>query len=149
MAHVSDTKTVPRSRPNAVMSGFGNLIVKLLLRSPLHRLLSGSTMLITVTGSKSGREYTTPVNYVRDGDQLTVVSRRERSWWRNVAGGAPVTVTLLGREVAGRAEVAPAGGYDLIQSYLAFRKSLGHRVSVSTAEMTARDIVMIHVELDA
>jgi deazaflavin-dependent oxidoreductase (nitroreductase family) len=105
-------------------------------------------MLITVTGRKSGCEYTTPVNYVRDGNHVTVVSRRERTWWRNVAGRAPVRVTLRARELTGRAEVAPADGYDLVQAYLAFRKMLGHPVSPMTAEMAARDIVMIHVELD-
>jgi deazaflavin-dependent oxidoreductase (nitroreductase family) len=104
-------------------------------------------MLVTVTGRKSGRGHTTPVNYVREGNQLTVVSRRDRTWWRNVAGGAPVTVRLSGKEVAGRAEVAPAGGYDLIQAYMAFREKSGHPVSALTAELAARDIVFIHVEL--
>ena len=37
----------------------GNLFVASMLRSPLHGLLSGSVMLITVTGRKSGRRYTT------------------------------------------------------------------------------------------
>jgi deazaflavin-dependent oxidoreductase (nitroreductase family) len=131
------------------MNRFINPIVKTVLRSPAHRPLSGNTMLITVEGHKTGHKYTTPVNYVRDGDELTVVSRRDRTWWRNVSGGAPITVRLRGRVLTGRAEVAPAGGYDLIPAYMAYRKKLGHPVSPTTAEQLARDIVMIKVELDA
>lgn len=76
-----------------------------LLRSPLHRLVSESTLLITVRGRKSGRTYTTPVNYVRDGDKLLVVSRPERTWWRNLRDGAPVIVRLKGQVFAARGEV--------------------------------------------
>jgi deazaflavin-dependent oxidoreductase (nitroreductase family) len=58
-------------------------------------------MLITYKGCKSGRAYTTPVNYVRDGETLLVVSPRERIWWKNLRGGAPVTVRLAGRDLRG------------------------------------------------
>lgn len=72
-----------------------------LLRSPLHRLLSGSILLITYVGRKSGKPITLPTNWVRDGDTLFVVSRRERTWWRNLRGGARVTVRLQGRDYSG------------------------------------------------
>jgi len=76
-----------------------NPILKWLLLSPFHGMLSGSTMLITVTGRKSGKEITTPVNYVDMGEELLTVSFRRRTWWRNLRGGAPVTVRLGGRNV--------------------------------------------------
>jgi len=45
-----------------------NPLMKLLLRSPLHTLVSGSLLLLTFTGTKTGNEYTTPVGYwVKDG----------------------------------------------------------------------------------
>jgi hypothetical protein len=56
-------------------------------------------MLITVTGRKSGRTYSIPVNYLRKGDTLWITSRRDRTWWRNLKGGAPVQVLLAGREL--------------------------------------------------
>lgn len=56
-------------------------------------------MLITFTGPKSGKLYTTPVNYVRDSDHITVVSDRHRTWWRNLRGGAPVTVRVKGQDL--------------------------------------------------
>ena len=79
-----------------LLNGVANPTMKLLLRSPLHRMASGSTMLITVTGRKTGARYTTPVNYVRDGSTLTVFSWRQRTWWRNLRGGAPVALRLRG-----------------------------------------------------
>ncbi|HLE15727.1 MAG TPA: nitroreductase/quinone reductase family protein [Anaerolineales bacterium] len=73
-----------------------NSIMSAVLRSPLHGMLSKNMMLITVTGKKSGREYTTPVSHTRQGDDLWVISKRERTWWRNLIGGAPVRLELKG-----------------------------------------------------
>lgn len=73
-----------------------NPILKWLLRSPFHGLLSSNTMLITVIGRKSGKEITTPVNYVDMGEELLTVSFKRRRWWRNLRGGAPVKLRLRG-----------------------------------------------------
>jgi deazaflavin-dependent oxidoreductase (nitroreductase family) len=83
----------------------GNGFVVFLLRSPMHRLMSGSTMLITVTGRKTGRAITTPVNYVQNGDTIWVLSSRERNWWRNLRAGAPVTLHLQGKDRSAVAQV--------------------------------------------
>jgi deazaflavin-dependent oxidoreductase (nitroreductase family) len=82
----------------------GNDFVAFLLRSPLHGIMSGSTLLITVRGRKSGREITLPVNYIRIGNELWVLSSRDRIWWRNLRGGAYVRLRLRGRDVAAHAE---------------------------------------------
>ena len=50
-----------------------------LLHSPLHRLLDGQTMTMTMTGRKSGRSYTFPVSYVQDGANLLVISQKDRN----------------------------------------------------------------------
>jgi deazaflavin-dependent oxidoreductase (nitroreductase family) len=81
-----------------------NPIVARILCSPLHAAMSNSTMLLTFTGHKSGRTYTTPVNYVRDGDELLVVGSRGHSWWKNLRGAAVVSVRVRGREMRGEAE---------------------------------------------
>ncbi len=83
----------------------GNSMTALMLRSPLHVLLSGSTMLVTVTGRKSGKPITTPVNYVRAGNELLVTSLRNRQWWRNARGGARVTIVVCGKTLSGIAAV--------------------------------------------
>jgi deazaflavin-dependent oxidoreductase (nitroreductase family) len=84
---------------------FYNPLMAFLLRSPLHGLVSKNLVLLTVTGRKSGKPVTTPVNYVRDGEALLVVSWKDRTWWRNLRGGAPVTLRLRGRDVRARGEV--------------------------------------------
>lgn len=89
------------SQTNGV-DAFLNKTMKFILRSPLHRLVSHSLMLITFTGRKSGKFYTTPIGYSEhDGE---VVAFTHAVWWKNLRGGAPVTLRLRGREFAGIAE---------------------------------------------
>lgn len=76
-----------------------------LLHSPLHPLLSRNLITISVTGRKSGRVYTTPVNYVQDGRRLYITSLRERQWWRNVRGEATAVMRWQGHDVRVTAEV--------------------------------------------
>ncbi len=54
-----------------------------LLRSPLQGLASGGLMLLTFTGRRSGRKFTIPVGYQRDGDVLTVMVSyaARKQWW--------------------------------------------------------------------
>jgi deazaflavin-dependent oxidoreductase (nitroreductase family) len=81
-----------------------NPFVITLLRSPLHSLFDTRTMLLTITGRTSGKRYTFPVSYVRDGETLFVISQRDRAWWKNLRSGAQVTVSLAGHEVKARGE---------------------------------------------
>jgi deazaflavin-dependent oxidoreductase (nitroreductase family) len=71
----------------------------------LHTIISGNMLLVTVVGRKSGKPYMTPVSYLRDGDALLVTSLRGRTWWRNLRGGAPVTVRLTRQEQQAYGEV--------------------------------------------
>jgi hypothetical protein len=82
-----------------------NPVVAWLLRSPLHPLLDWGLMLVTVTGRRSGRVYTIPVGYQRDGDALVVlVSKPSRKqWWRNYRDRRPIDVWLRGRAQHGQA----------------------------------------------
>lgn len=74
----------------------------LLLRSPLHGLLSDGVLLITFTGRTSGRQYTTPANYLRDDDTVDLTT--DSPWWKNLRGGALVTLRMKGRDYRGTAE---------------------------------------------
>lgn len=87
---------------------FFNSIVALILRSPLHGLMSGSTLLITFTGRKSGNQYTTPVNYVQHGLRLLITSSKERIWWRNLRESAEVQIRLRGKNKVGMAQAFEA-----------------------------------------
>ena len=74
------------------------------LRSPLHGMLSNSMLLITVKGRKTGKEYTLPVNYYRQNGNLWVLTNRDRTWWRNLQGGAEVSLLLKRQPVSAFAE---------------------------------------------
>ena len=81
---------------------FVNNAMKFVLRSPVHGMVSKFTMLITFTGCKSGKTYTTPVSYSQEGDLVYIFTHA--NWWKNLCGGAPVTLCLQGRELKGLAE---------------------------------------------
>jgi len=82
-----------------------NPIMIWLLKSPLHGMIDKGIMLVTLTGRKSGKTISTPVNVHRDGNTLWVISWRERKWWRNLRGGANLKVLLAGRTMDGTGQV--------------------------------------------
>ncbi|MGZ6617591.1 MAG: nitroreductase/quinone reductase family protein [Solirubrobacteraceae bacterium] len=90
-----------------VLNRVVNPLVRGLLRSPAHGLLSGRLALLSVTGRRSGRTFTFPVGYRRDGDRVTisVASPERKRWWRNLIEAAPVEIWLAGvrRTGTGRA----------------------------------------------
>jgi hypothetical protein len=93
--------------PFVVVNRVVNPVVRAVLRSPAHGLLSGHLALLTVTGRRSGRAFTFPVGYHRDGDRVTIgVDWPERKrWWRNLSEAASVEIWLDGvpRSGTGRA----------------------------------------------
>lgn len=78
---------------------FGNAFVIWLLRSPAGRILGSSTVALTITGRRSGADYTLPVNYVMERRDMLAISPRSHTWWKNLVGGAPVTVERGGRRI--------------------------------------------------
>ena len=61
-----------------------NKIMIGILRSPLHSMISGGIMIIGFTGSKSGKKFSTPVNFLEIEDKLYVMTDRTRVWWKNI-----------------------------------------------------------------
>jgi len=92
--------------PFAVFNRTANPVVRAVLTSPLHPLLSRGLALITVTGRRSGRRYTFPVGYRQDGDRVIInVGWPERKrWWRNLRDGDRVEMRIRGRRRVGRAQ---------------------------------------------
>lgn len=90
---MSETPTIPP---------IVNHAMKLVLRSPVHGMISKSILLITFTGRKSGKSYTTPVSYSQQDDQVYIFTHA--TWWKNLVGGAPVTLRIRGRQYEGLAE---------------------------------------------
>lgn len=82
----------------------GNDFMSWILRSPLHGMLSNGMMLITVTGRRTGKKYTTPVGYYRENGSLWVLTSRDRTWWKNLKGGAEVSLLLQRKPISAFAE---------------------------------------------
>ena len=83
----------------------GNDFMAWVLRSPFHGMLSNGMMLITITGRKTGKTYTTPVGYYMEDGTMWVITSRERTWWKNLQGGAKVDLLLKRKPVTGFADV--------------------------------------------
>jgi hypothetical protein len=99
-----------------------NPVMRFLLRSPAHGLLSDSLMLITFTGRKSGKQFTTPVRYMQTGDTVRCFTAAENQWWRNLRSGARVSLLIKGRSSAYQAQAIfdnPADIKKKLVSYLA------------------------------
>jgi hypothetical protein len=90
---------VRRARLMAVV----NVPMRLLLSLPLRTPLSGSLMLISFRGQRTGKRYRQPVSYVSfDGNLLTPGGGR---WKQNLRSGEPVSARLNGKAVQLRPEL--------------------------------------------
>ena len=140
-----------------------NPAVAWLLRSPLHAVLDWGLLLVTVTGRRSGRVYTIPVGYQRDGEALVVlVSKPSRKqWWRNYRDARPIGVLLRGRPAQGRAiVVAPDSPEFRAQLERSLRRVPGlgrqfgiaydRRIGLTDAQLdvVAHAAVVVRIELD-
>jgi F420H(2)-dependent quinone reductase len=134
-AMTTESPTVPR---------FVNVIVRSLLRTPAHFFLSRNTMLLSFAGRKTGKSYTIPVSYSREGEVITCYT--ESGWWRNLNGGAPVSVTVAGRRFRGVGEVVMQGHEVAVENLRAFllktpRDAKYHGVTVGTnGDLDAGDL---------
>jgi deazaflavin-dependent oxidoreductase (nitroreductase family) len=71
-----------------------NPVTRLVLATPLHVVMSSRLLLLSFTGRKTGRSYTTPVSYVLEGSSLLVPGGG--AWWKNLGSGRPTRVRLRG-----------------------------------------------------
>jgi deazaflavin-dependent oxidoreductase (nitroreductase family) len=78
-------------------SPLSNYFIKTLINSRMHALLGASFAVISVTGRKTGRPISTPVNTVCIEGDLSVISLRSRTWWRNLRGGCVGQLRQAGR----------------------------------------------------
>jgi deazaflavin-dependent oxidoreductase (nitroreductase family) len=111
-----------RRRPPLRLLRLANPVVRLVLRSPCHRILSGSLMLLTYRGARTGRSFTIPLRYARRGDAVLAlaVAPRSKQWWRAFQSRAAATLAISGRvrAVDGRLLAGPEAD-EALGSYLA------------------------------
>jgi len=91
-----------------------NPLVRGVLRSRAHALLSARLVLLSYRGHRTRRRFDIPLRYVvlADGRLVAIAVRRERKlWWRSFSESRDATLLLRGSSVAvvGRlAEDGPA-----------------------------------------
>lgn len=108
--------------PNWMFRYIINPVIKGVLRSPLHGSMSRFLMVLTFTGRKSGKRYSTPVGYFRDGDTISFFT--ERPWWKNLQDGAPVEMLVQRQKLRGRAN-AVTDSMEIAQVMLSEMHELG------------------------
>ena len=136
----------------------GNDFMSWVLRSPFHGMLSNGMMLITLTGRKTGKRYTTPVGFYEDGGYLWIITSRDRTWWRNLQGGADVNLLLKHKPVYGFAEIeldskaVETRMFEYIQHIPQAAKPMGIRVENKTPNAediarTAKDRLFVKIKV--
>jgi len=97
------TATIHRRVPPQRLITATNPFVRLALRSPLHRWLDDSVLMLHVVGRSTGRRYDIPVGFTDLGDRLIVLTQHR--WRRNLRGGVDLDITRFGRRCAMHAEL--------------------------------------------
>ena len=123
----------------------------ILLRLPLlHRLLSRTVLLLAYTGRRTGIRRTLPVQYIRDGDTLTLFTSRSRRWWPNFIRPGEVRVLLRRRWRSGEATAVTLGTEEMAEAFIRFFDSVSPRkIGAEQARRSVQSRVMIRVTLQA
>lgn len=144
-----------------VREPIANRVMRGMLRSRLHGVLSSRLLLVTYRGRRSKELHTFPAMYVRDGARVIVVAGHadHKLWWRQMLGGAEVMLRISGQEIPAHAtpllEPTRMRGA-LLRRYLERFPSVGHAFGLQhpLAELEddalgrcARDAVVVEFRL--
>ena len=133
---MTDTVTTDVKLPDDKPPAWANSMMRWALTTPgLQAMMGQGVALLTFTGRKTQKTYTIPVSYHREGDTVTVVTKRARRWWRNFETAHDVEVRIAGRNYTGKAE-AVAGEEDALEFMIDY---LGKRPIDAKAYGLARD----------
>jgi deazaflavin-dependent oxidoreductase (nitroreductase family) len=139
-----------------------NPFVKALLRSPLHGIASKNVALLHFRGRKSGREFVTPLSYVRENGTVCLLSAHGTRWWMNLREeGTPVSIEIARETVTGKARLWDGDSEALRERVRRYLTALPRDAKVygikldetnrpveeSLAEV-APELVFVEVELD-
>ena len=103
---MTDSRTADVQLPQDVPPDWANSLMAWALKTPVIQSMVGQGVaLLTFSGHKSARSYTIPVSYYREGDTVTVITKRVRNWWRNFETPAEVRLRLAGEEFDGIARI--------------------------------------------
>lgn len=89
-----------------LVRGINRWVVGLRDAPLVGKLVRRGITVVSYTGRRSGRTFSTPVGYQRKGDvvEISVMMPDAKTWWRNFNGeGGPLTLELDGAERTGHA----------------------------------------------
>ncbi|MGO8966854.1 hypothetical protein [Mycobacterium sp.] len=89
-----------------IAPAFNAVAAKLIDVPLLGNVVRRNLVVISYVGRRSGKTFTTPVNYRRVGDEVVirVGLPGSKTWWQNFLGsGGPITLRLNGTDRTGHA----------------------------------------------
>jgi hypothetical protein len=138
----TDEFTMPDDRPPSWV----NSIMTWVVTTPgLQAWVGQGVALLSFTGRRSGKRYTIPVSYQREGDVVTVITKKLRNWWHNFETPAEVELRLAGRVFTGKAEATTDAGemLDFMTEYLEKRPIDAKAYGLKRDEVTREKIALI------
>jgi hypothetical protein len=154
---MTDSATTEVRLPDDRPPNWANSMMKWALTAPgLQGMIGQGVALLSFTGRRTGKHYTIPVSYHREGDIVTVITKRQRNWWHNFETPLEVELRLAGRTFAGKAEARSSDDdtLEFMTSYLEKRpidaKAYGLKKDEITREKISRilpHIVVIRIEV--
>lgn len=137
-----------------------NPIVKAILTSPLHFIMSGNVVLLKFTGRKSGRELSTPVSYRIVDDSIHCFTDQVNYWWRNLDNVDSIELVLKGKLRTGKPTVVNKDSVVIAKAFGDFLTALPRSAGFSDVrldkdklpnkddvERAAKGLVFIEVKL--
>lgn len=135
-----------------------NPLLKSVLQSRFHWVVSDWLILVSYVGSRSGRRYTFPIAYHQlDGAIVAATPKGESNWWRNFQQPRECRVWLRGTEYTVTGELLTGDERNpLLAEYVENHGLLGRMLGVDT-DSTARsdqrvesnpDVAVVRFNLD-
>ncbi len=92
-----------------------NPVVRGVLRTPAHSVLSGRLLVLTYRGHRSGATFSIPLRYAETPDGRFVaaaVDREQKRWWRSFTEPRTATLLVRGTKLAVVGAVADGPRHD-------------------------------------
>ena len=102
-----------------------NPVMRGLLHSPVHGIISQNIGILHFTGRKSGRALSTPLSFTREGNLVRLLSNQNTRWWYNFRGSdASVQVELARETYPGTARLFEGDSAELREGVVKFLTAL-------------------------
>jgi hypothetical protein len=143
---MTDPVTVDVQLPQDKPPAWANSLMKWAVTTPgLQAMVGKGVALLTFTGWKTGKTYTIPVSYHRDGDTVTVITKKVRNWWRNFKTPTEIEIRLAGQDFRGKAEAktGEGGALEFMRDYLEKRPIDAKAYGLTRDEITRDKVARI------